>query len=585
MPSLSFASRTFFLALGMMIVALGASFQAIRISIRNQVRANLRTSLVRREAVIERMRSSHGERIVRMVSVATDSAGLKAALGLQRESSFTRSPLYRQQLGRTLQNQLLELGPPLGFDLLIASDLDQKPLAAVVKAKSGVIPLDSSEIPISASSAFFPVNSRYYESIAVPINLAEEVIGWLTLGQEFDIRSFGEAGWTALMHEGRILAANLPVKLQSGFEHGWRRCIPTPEGCDIKVAGESFLALRIRASTIRGDYSLVSFQSIDAAANEFTAGFGSVYLAAGFASVLIALVCAALVARSAARPIRELVQSLEESERRGELVSNTRSRSAIAEINQLANAFIRASTAIRISQQSLQDAYMEFIQTMAQALDARDSYTAGHSRRVSLYSVQIARAMNCSEHEVETVRVGAELHDIGKIGVPDTVLQKPGKLTECEFEMIKQHPEIGSRILGRVAKFEVYLPIVELHHENHDGSGYPHGLRGDKIPLCARIVHVADAYDAMTSDRAYRPRLAEATARGILRDNSGTQFDPDVVKALLGVIDSWDQSSDPSRSLLSLAAQLKENTGPKAAPGEEESSYAVWPIGAGPDIS
>jgi HD-GYP domain-containing protein (c-di-GMP phosphodiesterase class II) len=141
--------------------------------------------------------------------------------------------------------------------------------------------------------------------------------------------------------------------------------------------------------------------------------------------------------------------------------------------------------------------------------------------------------MEAETGDVERIRIGALLHDIGKIGIADGVLQKPGRLTNEEFEIVKLHPVIGRRILEGVQGFAAYLAAVEFHHENWDGSGYPRGMCGDEIPLDARIIHVADAYDAMTTDRSYRRGFTPETARSILIDNAGTQFDPRVVDAFL----------------------------------------------------
>ena len=137
-------------------------------------------------------------------------------------------------------------------------------------------------------------------------------------------------------------------------------------------------------------------------------------------------------------------------------------------------------------------------------LDARDPYTSGHSERVSLLSAGMGRHLALSEKDVELLRVGGLLHDIGKIGVPDGILQKAGRLSAEEFEIIKTHTTLGAKILKTMPFLAVHVPVAKLHHERLDGHGYPHGLRGDEIPVHARIVHVADAYDAMTTGRAYR---------------------------------------------------------------------------------
>jgi HD-GYP domain-containing protein (c-di-GMP phosphodiesterase class II) len=178
---------------------------------------------------------------------------------------------------------------------------------------------------------------------------------------------------------------------------------------------------------------------------------------------------------------------------------------------------------------------VEFVESLANALDARDGYTAGHSRRVSEGSCAVARAMDVTLLQLEEIRVGALLHDIGKIGIGDVVLQKPGKLTTEEFALIKQHPTIGRHILEGVRGFQVYLPIVELHHENWDGTGYPHGLAQEAVPLFARIVHVVDAYDAMTSDRPYRSGMSHDLTVTILEKFAGSQFDPVVVRVFVAL--------------------------------------------------
>jgi len=258
----------------------------------------------------------------------------------------------------------------------------------------------------------------------------------------------------------------------------------------------------------------------------------------------------------------ELIDRLRESERSGVLQGDFPETSSTKEVNELARAFNLAAAAVAESQRRLDETYLEITQTMAQTLDARDPYTAGHSSRVSEYAVAIAQAMNLSAAEIEIIRVGANLHDIGKIGIPDAVLQKPGPLSGEEFEIIKRHPVIGKRILEGVAKFRDYLAIVELHHENTDGSGYPWGLRGEQVPLAARIVHVVDAYDAMTSNRPYREATTTAQAQEILRRHAGSQFDASVVEVFLRLVETGtlhytDAETGPQLAALKNSLQQK----------------------------
>lgn len=233
---------------------------------------------------------------------------------------------------------------------------------------------------------------------------------------------------------------------------------------------------------------------------------------------------------------RDLKAALVESERTGRFVANFPENSSLPEVNRLAAAMNAAARSITRSQADLDAAYLEFVETMAQALDARDPYTAGHSLRVAEYSYKLAQAMGLSEQDAGTIRIAAQLHDIGKIGIPDAVLQKPGRLTAEEYGLIKLHPQIGRKILEKVGRFESLLSVVELHHENHDGTGYPYALAGHAVPIEARIVHVADAFDAMTTTRSYRPALSLHTAIQEIERNLGRQFDPVVAKAFLKLL-------------------------------------------------
>jgi len=202
------------------------------------------------------------------------------------------------------------------------------------------------------------------------------------------------------------------------------------------------------------------------------------------------------------------------------------------ELDALTETFNALMASVAAAEELTEAAYTGAIRALAAALDARDPYTAGHSERVSVVSVAIGRTLHLQAEELEVLRLGALLHDIGKIGVPDNVLMKSGALTASEYAAIKQHPVLGARILRSVPFLARHLPIVELHHERPDGRGYPQGLRGDDIPLFARIVHVADAYDAMTSARAYRGARPSSEALRELWRCAGTEFHADIVDAL-----------------------------------------------------
>lgn len=182
---------------------------------------------------------------------------------------------------------------------------------------------------------------------------------------------------------------------------------------------------------------------------------------------------------------------------------------------------------------SLKEAYHGTMESLRLAVDAKDSYTAGHSDRVAYYSKLIGEELKLSEEDLQTLYEGALFHDIGKIGIPDSVLKKTGPLSDDEYDDIKTHPSIGAHILMPAKIFDNLIPIVTHHHERYDGRGYPAKLAGENIPFMARIVAVADAFDAMTSDRSYRPRFTLVKALDELSTNKGTQFDPNVVDAFV----------------------------------------------------
>jgi len=177
--------------------------------------------------------------------------------------------------------------------------------------------------------------------------------------------------------------------------------------------------------------------------------------------------------------------------------------------------------------------YLDTLEALASALDAKDKYTRGHSERVAKYAVQIARELKLPEDQVETIEHVALLHDIGKIGVSAELLNRKGQLSASEFDLIKLHPVIGANILKEIHDLGSATEYVRYHHEKYDGSGYPDGLKGDNIPLGARIITLADSFDAMTSDRSYRKKMNWEEALEEVKRSAGTHFDPQIVKAFL----------------------------------------------------
>jgi len=198
----------------------------------------------------------------------------------------------------------------------------------------------------------------------------------------------------------------------------------------------------------------------------------------------------------------------------------------------------------------LEQSYIDSIEALRLAVDAKDQYTRGHSDRVSYYSVLIGESLGLNERDLKTLKIGGLFHDIGKIGVPDSILLKPGKLTENEYSEIKNHPSIGAHMLSTATIFSDIIPVVKHHHERYDGKGYPSQLKGEEIPYLARIASVADAYDAMTSKRPYRDAIDINIVKEEIRKNLGIQFDPEIGQKFLDLLDKrYDEMNENAEKM------------------------------------
>jgi putative two-component system response regulator len=219
---------------------------------------------------------------------------------------------------------------------------------------------------------------------------------------------------------------------------------------------------------------------------------------------------------------------------------------------------------LRLANEDLRRLFTGSIKALAHALEAKDEYTQGHSARVAEMSVLMAKHLSLPETQIQHIWLAGYLHDIGKIGIKEAVLNKPGKLDPDEWELIQQHPVFAGRILGPIPELADIIDIVVHHHERYDGGGYPDGLAGDSIPLGARILSVADAYDALTSRRPYRDALDVSQATRILQDAAGTQFDPVLVTAF---VDSGTGLEGPEAAIDSLSKPVPMQDASTASTG------------------
>jgi putative nucleotidyltransferase with HDIG domain len=550
-----FATRAFLWSFLPFAALLAGSFWAVRTAALSAVRDALRSSVRDNQVTLARAREQDESRNTRILRVAAENPTLKAGLQLLATERNAKDAARR-----TVEDQLSEICDTMGFDFLAVSDPVGEPLAGVVRRKEGFVAMDLEPLRLPAKG-FFSTQGRIFEVTSVAIAQGQENVGTLAVGEHFDLANVGMPA--VLLHGGIVVAATAPSSNQSQVEAGLKACSPDAE-CELRISGEKFLSVPLDSQASDDGFALRSLSSLDAAAGPVQAVLRGVFLTAGLISLVVAIALGVFSSRSVVRPLAAVVAHLRESSRTGALPEFPADQRGGREIRELTDSFNHAAASIREGQDRLVGAYVEFVSSLASALDARDPYTAGHSLRVSEYSCAIARAMNVPEYEQELIRVGALLHDIGKIGISDIVLQKPGKLTPEEEKLIQQHPVIGRKILECVQGFDAYLPVVELHHENWDGTGYPHGLTGENTPQTARIVKVADTYDAMTSDRPYRRGMAHDEAVRIIKQYAGTQFDPEAVEAFLALGDIVKRTATGKEPILDsihhLAAAVRAGT-------------------------
>jgi putative nucleotidyltransferase with HDIG domain len=514
------ATRTFLWSILPFAVLLAGSFYAVQNRVLLKVRENLQSSVRQTQESLAIMRSRTEQRDSRVLRVVTQNPALKA--GVQLMLGDRSDPQARA----TVEDQLLEIGGELGFDFLLVSDVTGAPLAAVMFQEGRLKALDLARQQ-PPRQGYFTSDGRTFQITSVPIDEGSENLGALSVGERFNLSAV--PGTAVLMRNGKIVETNAAGLPLAEAESGLRGCGESSE-CEIRLGGATYVSTLMQGETAAGGYVVRSLESLDAAMGPIQAILRRVFLFAGLGALAAAVLVSGLSSRSIVRPISGVIDRLHESAKTGELPVFDGSKERIQEIRDLTESFNRAAASIRDGQERLLRANVEFIESLASALDARDPYTAGHSRRVSQYALSVAQAMRLSPAQTQEIRIGALLHDIGKIGITDAILQKPDRLTPEEDRVIRQHPSIGRRILESVRGFHPFLDVVELHHENWDGTGYPRGLRAEETPLAARVVKIADAWDAMTSDRPYRQGMSRNQALAVLRKVAGTQMDPAIAE-------------------------------------------------------
>lgn len=533
----SLVARTLTVTFTTVAVILTLVFIVLTVDARDRVRDAERDKLAVSERVFATLEARRQQEQLALVATLAENPTLKAALATYvTERSFSGLTTEQETSLRTTVRR------------------EAEKLAAMTSASSIAIVGPDGRVFTSAGPArdawpagqqvALPARTGYGAQgvVALPaatflvtvatLRLETSEIGTLVLGTTLDeayaaeLANLSRAG-VVITVRGAAVASTLPRQLLAHFMAAGPQ-LASGDGM-VPLGGEEYAVRTLLAS---GPARIVALTSIDSAARAATRDALSTLALVALGSFVLAALGSFWLARTLSEPINRASQAITTMTASREFTRALEPTRNSRELDALTAAFNEMMRAVHAAEQERQSAYVGAIRALAAALDARDPYTAGHSERVSVLSVAIGVRLQLSAGDLEVLRLGALLHDIGKIGVPDEILRKPGPLTDAEFEQIKRHPGLGARILRQVPFLEPHLPIVELHHERPDGRGYPFGLRGEAIPPLARIVHVADAFDAITTARAYRPGREAAVALAELQAHVGTQFDATAVEAL-----------------------------------------------------
>lgn len=500
-----------------------------------QTRERLTRAIVANQAAGQQRFAALGESRQReqrlLASTLAENPTLKAAVDTYHAEARDRADAA--ELINTIRMELAKFQRTVGAPAMAVANADGVVLVSVGPRAddwpAGDRLPSRANLPADPAEAVVERSGATYLATVVPLLVDDDLVGDVYLATPLDdayARALAsEAGSTvAILVNGRVVAASSPLPVAGPIARA-----AAAGTASVDIGGREYLAGRVWTVDAATVYALDSVTDAVHAAQSQALW---VLAVVGVGALLLAALGSWWLARTLAGPIDDLTRTLAQMADERDFERPLLASGVSRELDDLVETFDALRRAVTAAEDESEAAYVGVIGSLAAALDARDPYTAGHSERVANLSVAIARQLDLPEIDIETVRLGALLHDIGKIGVSDAVLRKPGRLSDEEFAQIRLHPTLGARILKPLRFLTAHLPVVELHHEQPDGRGYPHGLPGVQIPLLASIVHVADAFDAMTSARAYRPSRPVEEAMQELARCAGTSFSQDVVDAI-----------------------------------------------------
>jgi putative nucleotidyltransferase with HDIG domain len=540
-------TRTLAVTFVTVAILLSVVFMVLTLDARDRVRTSQTEKLRVAEQVFTTLEARRRQEQLAAMTTLAENPTLKAALDTYFTEGQFGGLAPDEELRNTVTLETEKLAALTNADVLAIVDTKGAIFASAGRARQAWPPgqrleLRGADQPSIEDVVALPGGAFHVSGAALTLD-GDRPIGMLVQGTSLDanyaqeLSDLSSAGVVVIVND-RIVARTVSDTVAQDL-----LASPTAGAATRRLAGEEHAVGTLLTSPAARIYTL---SSIDAAARAATrdalVAIGTIALGA----FVLAAFGSFWLARTLTDPIDQLAGELEMMSAARDLRRPLEPSGTSRELDALTTTFNELMRGLAAAEAESRAAYLGAIRALAAALDARDPYTAGHSERVSALSVLMGRQMQLAPGDLDVLRLGALLHDIGKIGVSDEVLRKPGALTADEFEQIKRHPALGARILRLVPFLTPHLPIVELHHERPDGKGYPFGLRGDDIPLAARIVHVADAFDAITSARAYRPARQRSEAVAELQRHSGTQFDPASVDALVTALPTATMVAEPA---------------------------------------
>ncbi|HET7221371.1 MAG TPA: HD domain-containing phosphohydrolase [Vicinamibacterales bacterium] len=529
-----FIVRTTIATLAMVATVLTAVFAGVAYTVRERVRSAVGEKLEAGQRTLAELEQRRARELSVQVAALAENANLKAAVATYLIETRTPGSPYRHGMLAAIERELSALASRTSLDVLAATDPSGTVLAVAGRRNQDWPRLSRVLAKNTGSgSSYVARPAGVFQFASATLTMRGTTVGTLQLGKALDSRYARELSTlsgaaTVIASRDRVLASTLPAALVPHLTPAKLSELSTRN--IVTLAGDEYAAKLLFQDGEAQVYALDSVGASTRVPMQQALRAMAIFAICSFA---LAAVASFWLARTISRPIDTLSKSLSEMTKTRDFDHPVAPTGSILEVDALTAAFNTMMASVSIAESERQSAYLGAIKALAMALDARDPYTAGHSERVSIVSVAIGRHLDLPEDQLEILRLGALLHDIGKIGISDAVLRKPGTLTPEEYETIREHPSLGARILRSVPFLAPHIPIVELHHERPDGLGYPYGLKGHAIPMLARIVHVADAFDAITSARAYRQARPASQAVRELSKHSGTQFDADIIQALI----------------------------------------------------